>query len=148
MGRRSLREIGATFGGAVAGTQYRRARVVGLLLGIVLLSLGDLYMTLQHLTHFGMLEGNPLARAVMERGSPSELVIWKVLTVGFAVGIIFWARQRWAAEVAAVFCCAVLTWLTLRWVAYSDHMSDLTGELHSIQQSGDSNWVTMVPDDT
>jgi hypothetical protein len=127
-------------------TANRPHRVAALLVGVVMLSLGDLYMTLVHLLNFGMLEGNPVARTIMEHGSPAALVIWKLLTVGFAVGVLFWARRLWAAEAGAVFCCCVLTWLTFQWVGYSDQISRLTHELHVLAATQeDPKWVTMVP---
>jgi hypothetical protein len=114
--------------------ECRATRVTALLIGIVLLSLGDLYMTLLHLVNFGMLEQNPL-------------VVWKLITVGLAVGILFWARRRPAAELAALFCCGVLTWLTLRWSSYSEQMADLTHGLTSMTQEDEPHWVTMAPGD-
>jgi Domain of unknown function (DUF5658) len=127
--------------------ECRATRVTALLIGIVLLSLGDLYMTLLHLVNFGMLEQNPLAREIMAHNSPAALVVWKLITVGLAVGILFWARRRPAAELAALFCCGVLTWLTLRWSSYSEQMADLTHGLTSMTQEDEPHWVTMAPGD-
>jgi len=125
---------------------HRPRRVVALLAGVVMLSLGDLYMTLVHLLNFGMLEGNPVARAIMEHGSPAALVIWKLVTVGFAVAVLFWARKRWLAEAGALFCCCVLTWLTFHWVGYSEQISQITHELHVLAATQDDpKFVTMVP---
>lgn len=127
------------------GSAGRPARVLALLIAVVLLSLGDLYMTLVHLLNFGMLEGNPLARAIMERGSPTALVAWKLLTVGFAVAVLFAARRRWAAEAGALFCCVVLTWLTFQWAGYSEQISRLTRELNLLAAQDEPRWVSMVP---
>jgi hypothetical protein len=132
--------LGRTFAPAL-----RPYRVTGLLAGVVLLSVGDLYMTLLHLTTFGMLEANPLARGIMAHGSPAMLAAWKTATVGLAVGILFWARRRATAEVAAVFCCLVLAWLTLRWVAYSDTVSAMTPELQALVTGEEPRFVTMAP---
>lgn len=126
--------------------EHRPHRVVVLLAAVVLLSLGDLYMTLIHLLNFGMLEGNPLARAIMEHGSPAAVVIWKFVTVGFAVGVLYWARRRWAAEAGALLCCCILAWLTVQWVGYSDQISRITRELNVLAATQDDPvWVTMVP---
>ena len=95
-----------------------------------------------------MAEGNPLARGIMAYNSPQALVAWKLATVGLGVGILFYARRRLAAELAAVFCCAVLMWLTLRWNSYNDQVSSLTRELNMVAQSpaGDAPWVTIHPE--
>ena len=84
--------------GAAFGPGYRPVRVTLLLCGVVLLSLADLYMTLVHLMSFGMIEANPLARGIMAYGSPAALVVWKLVTVLTAVGILFYARRKASAK--------------------------------------------------
>lgn len=131
---------------ATVGPGCRPHRVLGLLAGVVLLSGGDLYMTLLHLKNFGMLEANPLARGIMAHGTAGDLVAWKFCTVGLAVGILFFARKKPSAEFAAVFCCLVLTWLTWRWVAYSDQVAGITGEMQELSHGTEEpRFVTMAP---
>ena len=131
---------------AAVGWRCRHYRMYGLLTGVVLLSAGDLYMTLLHLTNFGLLEANPLARGIMAHGTPAELIAWKFCTVGLAVGILFFARRKPSAEVAAILCCGVLTWLTLRWVAYSDEISRATGEIQGmVHTTEEPRFVTLAP---
>jgi hypothetical protein len=122
---------------------YRPVRVTVLLCAVVVLSLADLYMTLVHLMSFGMIEANPLARGIMAFGSPAALIIWKLVTVMMAAGILFYARKRRVAEVGAVFCCCVLTWLTGRWIAYNAQVGRWTGEMHSLAGVNAPDWVTM-----
>jgi len=138
--------FGTTLLHAAFGSRYRPTRVTAFLSGVVILSLGDLYMTLVHLLNFGMFEGNPVARGIMAHGSPAMLVIWKLITVSFAVGVMFWARRRLSAEAGALFCCLVLTWLTLQWAHYSDQVANLTNELHAMDNASEARWVTMSPD--
>jgi hypothetical protein len=133
----------AEFFGSV---RYRPCRVLVLLACIVVFSLADLYMTLVHLLHFGMLEANPLARSIMEYGSPAALILWKLVTVGIAVAIFFWKRDRRAAEWGAAFCCCVLVWLTGRWVTYNLQISDYTQELAEVAGSGEPPWISMSRD--
>lgn len=126
------------------GPRHRTARIVGLLAGILLLSLADLYMTLLYLKSFGMAEVNPFARAIIEHNSPAGLILWKLCTVSLAIGILFYARRRATAEFAALFCCGVLLWLTLRWASYNTQVSDYTRDLNSIAASPDDPaWVSM-----
>jgi hypothetical protein len=129
--------------GAALKPGYRPVRVTVLLCGVVLLSLADLYMTLVHLMSFGMIEANPLARGIMAYGSPAALIVWKLVTVTTAVGILFYARRRRAAEVGAIFCCCVLLWLTGRWIAYNAQVGHWTGEMHSLAGVNAPDWVSM-----
>ena len=121
----------------------RSRRVVVLLAAIILMSLGDLYMTLEHLTQIGMPEANPLAHAIIQYGSRSVLIAWKLATVILAVGILFYARRRWSAEAAALFCCGVLTWLSARWLDYSEHMLKVDTGLCPLVLGDDHRWVTI-----
>jgi len=125
------------------GPRHRTARVLGLLACILLLSFGDLYMTLVHLRSIGMAEGNPLARSVIAYNSATALVAWKLCSVGLALAILFYARKRGAAEFAALFCCGVLMWLTVRWAHYNDQVSDLTTELNHAAAAEDPAWVAI-----
>jgi Domain of unknown function (DUF5658) len=128
------------------GPRHRTARLCGLLAGIILLSFGDLYMTLLHLRGIGMAEANPLARSVMAYNSAAGLVAWKFCTVGLAVAILFYARRRRTAEFAAIFCCGVLLWLTFHWSTYNSHVSELTTELNwSASNPQDPAWVAIQP---
>jgi hypothetical protein len=125
------------------GIRFRRVRVLVLVACIIIFSLADLYMTLVHLLHFGMLEANPIARSIMEYGSPAALILWKLVTVGIAVAIFCWKRNSRAAEWGAAFCCCVLIWLTGRWITYNLHISSYTQEIAEAAGMGSSHWVTM-----
>lgn len=116
-----------------------------LLLAVVVMSLADLYMTLLHMSSFGMLEANPLARHIIERGSPALLVLWKLATIAFAAGILFAARRTRIGEGAAWVCALVMTALMCQWVHYSSHVSGLTKEMSLIAASGDTRWVSFNP---
>lgn len=127
--------------------QRGRTRRVTILLGaILLLSLGDLALTLTHLTQAGMLEANPVARLVMAYNSPALLAAWTMLSVGLAVGILFYARRRALAEAAAWFCFLVLTWLTFRWAMYNQQISDLARYNAAFTSTVGVEWVAMRTD--
>lgn len=134
-----------TLSDSLIGPRFRGRRVAVLLMAVAVLSLADLYMTLVHLLSFGMLEANPIARLVMAHGSPAALIIWKLVTVGFALGVLYWARKRGTAEVAAVFACLVMGWLTLRWATYNNNVGELTKDLHIACPTREPHWVTMAP---
>jgi hypothetical protein len=121
----------------------RTWRVLALILAIVALSLGDLYMTLTYLKSGGMGEANPVARWVINHGSPGLLVFWKVATVAVASLILFYARRRASAEVAAWGCCFVLTWLTVRWHSYAEEVSRATPALQAVAEADGERWVEL-----
>lgn len=123
--------------------EARERRVFLLLFGVLAMSAGDLYMTLTHLTGPGMLEGNPLARGIMGFNSPVALTLWKLVTVSLGVGILIYARRTRFGEVGAWICCALLTWLTIRWVDYNDRVGELTPYLTVLADGGDVRWVRM-----
>jgi hypothetical protein len=88
-----------------------------------------------------MLEGNPLARGIMGYNSPAALTVWKIVTVGLGLGILFFARRTLCGEIGAWVCCAILTWLTIHWMDYNDGISELTPYLSSLAAGGDIRWV-------
>jgi hypothetical protein len=111
-------------GAPVWDLRRRKVRVLALLTAVILLSLGDLYMTLVHVRSVGMFEGNPVARTVMAMNSPALLAGWKLATVVATVGILYWVRRTRQGELGAWLCLCVLTWLTLRWATYSDTIAE------------------------
>lgn len=123
----------------------RPTRVGALLVAVIALSLGDLYMTLFHLRSVGMIEANPLAREVIDLNSPYALSAWKLATVLVTVGILFMVRRTRSGEVGAWLCVAVLTWLTLRWMDYSDELFALPPDVAVEAARSDPNWVAMAP---
>ena len=117
--------------------------MVLLLIAIVLMSLGDLYMTLMHLTNVGLMEENPLARGIIRLQSAPLLAIWKILSIALGAGILFVARRRLLAEVACWFCLLVMTWLTVRWIDYSHQLSTLTPYLAGMTDDEGLSWVSL-----
>ena len=79
----------------------RPFRVIALGSAIAAMSSVDLYLTLLYLTHTGMPEANPLARAMIAYQSPFVLTVWKTLTVALCVGILFLIRHKRSAEFGA-----------------------------------------------
>ena len=107
----------------------RGVRIRAYILAIVALSLGDLYMTLMFLTHYGMFESNPIARWLMSLDASQNTVItilalYKTCTVGIGVGILYRLRQSRCAEVGALLCVSVLTWLTVHWIGYAEQVPE------------------------
>lgn len=125
----------------------RPVRVGALLVAVVALSIGDLYMTLVHLRSVGMIEANPLAREVIDLNSPHALAAWKLATVLVAVSLLFLVRRTRSGEAGAWLAVAVLTWLMLHWITYSDALVHLHPEFAVDAARNDPNWVAMAPGD-
>lgn len=123
----------------------RALRMNMLLSATALMGLGDLDMTLQFVRSVGMIEVNPLARALMEGQSPLPVVLFKLGTILFCVSVLYMARKRRHAEVAAWTCFLVMAALTMHWTRYSDGMAELTPEVSAMAAADDPRWVTMDP---
>lgn len=121
----------------------RGIRTITVLIAVALLSLGDLYMTLAFATSVGMIENNPIARAVMAIGHPNLLIYWKLATVGATTLLIFRCRRSRVGELGGWLCLAILLWLTLRWQTYSDAMPELTRHLPKIANVESERWVVI-----
>ena len=107
----------------VSGDSPARSRRVNILLVAVLaMSLADLDMTLAYANSGAMIEANPLARALISHGSSGMLAAWKLLSVTLCMGILYRARTRRSAEIAAWVCFLPLVWLIFRWEKYNEQM--------------------------
>lgn len=105
----------------------RRAfRVLALSGTTILMCIADLYMTILYLTTVGLHEANPLARAIMLYNCPWAVVAFRLLTILLFSMILIRARHHKIAELAAIFCLFTMTWLMLRWNAYTESTAELT----------------------
>ncbi len=123
--------------------RVRSLRVSLLLAATCLMCLADLWMTLLYATSIGMIESNPIARAVMEHDSPYMLAGWKLATVVLSNGILFWNRRVWYAELATWLCFLTMAALSVHWLNYSNQVSSYTTELSMLAMTEDPRWVTM-----
>lgn len=122
-------------------TRSRGERTLIVLIGVALLSLGDLYMTLTFATSVGMIEGNPIARAVMALNCPILLIWWKAVMLVVTIALLVACRKRRVGELGAWLCLFILLWLTVRWGHYSDAMPELTQHLPKIAMMEAERWV-------
>ncbi len=103
-----------------AGRQRRRTLRIGLILSAVIcLSVGDLYSTLTHMNSLGMIEVNPIAAHLMYWGSDTAIVLFKLGTLGIAVGLLLHIRRHAASEAGAWVLLVIMTVLTLHWMRYN-----------------------------
>ncbi|MBO6512335.1 MAG: hypothetical protein JJ974_00030 [Phycisphaerales bacterium] len=124
----------------------RSFRVIALITLIVVMSVIDLYLTLLYITHTGMTEANPLARAMMEYQSPTILALWKAATVVLGVGILAFIRKKRSAELGAWIGCLILGFLMSHWVNFIHEHASLSDGPIMIEAMGDPNWVHMNAD--
>ena len=130
---------------ALRACEPRTRRLVLLLLAILIMSVGDLLLTLTYLQGVGMVELNPLARAVMAHGSPALLGLWKIGIVSGACLVIFLGRRAPVAEIGAWIACLALTLLTIHWLRYIDSAHLLTPYLDLYPTASQGRWVAMTP---
>lgn len=119
----------------------RPFRVFVLVVAIASMSAVDLYLTLLYVTHMGMTELNPLARAIMDYQSPLVLVVWKTATVVLSVGILLVIRKQRSAEIGAWAGCLVLGWLMSHWVVFVHETRNFDIEVAHAIGMDDPSWV-------
>jgi hypothetical protein len=103
----------------------RARRVTLLVLGIIVLSLGDLAVTLAYLRANWMMEANPIAAYIIRTTqSPWALAAFKCCTVAICATLLYRMRHFRSGEVAAWCGMAVLTVMSIMWRSYADHLQD------------------------
>ncbi len=112
-------------------------------MAIILMSLVDLELTLIYSMSVGMLEKNPIARAIMQTGSPELLVAWKLGTVGLAAVIFLCTRRHRASELAAWFCVILLGALMTHWISFNEQAAEVTSAYSSLASIDPHRWVQM-----
>jgi hypothetical protein len=130
---------------AVMGHPFVRARRVCLLLcAALMMGAYDLALTLTYATSVGMIEVNPLARAIMlGYNSPLALTIWKLATMALSAWIIYRVRHRRLGEFAAWVSFFVLLTLCLHWVRYVGEAKAFAEEYHMLATMDSARFVVM-----
>ncbi|MHC4948598.1 MAG: DUF5658 family protein [Planctomycetota bacterium] len=101
----------------------RPRRVAVLLAGIVVLSVADLVVTMAHLKSTGMLEANPIAAfLIRSTESASVLALYKAVTVGISVSLLYRLRRHLAGELAAWCAVGILTGMSVMWHSYTQEL--------------------------
>lgn len=103
----------------LASADRRGRRVALLLLGVTLLGLGDLVATAVHMHGLGFIEANPFAKHLVAAQSTEGLVLFKLGSIGIAVGLIAMVREQPAGEVGGWVLVLIMVGLTLQWHHYS-----------------------------
>lgn len=114
--RHGLKEPGSYRVWRHVDTSGRRSRVVFLLIILLLLLNGlDLAFTIIAQQTGQFAELSPIGDRLIS--TPMLLGMYKVAAVGLGVGLLFYLRQRRAAEVAAWWMCALYVLVLVRWAA-------------------------------
>lgn len=123
----------------------RSFRVAVLVVVCALISLADLEMTLLFTQSVGMVELNPIARLVMATDHPMAVIAFKVVTMTFGLGILYWHRRRPYAEYGAWVCFLTLFWLSARWFTFTTQVQNFSPENFENMAAADSRFVVMTP---
>jgi len=123
----------------------RCRRVVLLAAAIIVMSIGDLALTLTYLQSLGMAESNPLARLVIDLGSAELLILWKLATVTACVSILLWKSRAPSAEVGAWIGALVLCGLMLHWKNYVRTAPPAPPSIAAGSINIDDRWTTLSP---
>jgi hypothetical protein len=103
----------------------RSRRVSVLVLGIIVLSLADLFITLAYLKANWMMEANPLAAWIIQNSrSPLALALFKIGSVGVCAALLYRPRHHRSGEVAAWCALAVLILMSVMWHDYASHFDN------------------------
>lgn len=122
-----------------------RSRRVCLLVGLVLLlSIGDLITTVMLLQSTGMEEANPIAAFVMQSGSVTNLVIFKMGSVLTSLSVILLLRHRWQGELAAWVAAIILCVLTFHWYQYTAHFGLFDNSMTLVQIQANDSWTAWI----
>ncbi len=122
----------------------RGCRVVLLLVATAIICVFDLLLTLTFLTNTGMVEANPIARSVMEHGSPLFIILWKLATMTLGLGILYWARRTRGAEIAAWLVLVIMAAVGIHWLSYSGAVVDMDVDYGLLSSADDPRWVGLM----
>ncbi len=123
----------------------RPRRVALLAIAMILMGLTDLQLTLTYMGSSGMLELNPLARAMIDLGGAPQLIRFKLLTIAVSAGLLYLLRRHSIAERCAWLSCAALLLLTAHWVNFNAHAMSPEGASAVLAQLDitDHRWVVI-----
>jgi len=119
----------------------RGRRVTLLVFAMALMGLADLGLTLTYMSTVGMLEANPIARAMIDVGGPRQLVMFKLFTIALSGGILYLLRRHRAAEVCAWLSCAGLLLLCVHWTSYNASLAAAGASIDLGILATDARWV-------
>jgi type IV secretory pathway VirB2 component (pilin) len=122
----------------------RSRRVILLVIGITLLSIVDLLITLAHLQSIGMMEANPIAAFLIKAtNSALALTVYKFVTVGFCVAVLYKLRRMRSGEVAAWVSVIICAWMCIAWHRYTTNFDDLDALVLAHTGAFGENWLVI-----
>lgn len=138
----------ATIGHRPAKTPWslqmdRPQRVTTLVLLTVVLGLFDLSQTMSYMRGAGMMELNPVARAMIDLGGAQQLVLFKLFTIATSCGILYILRRHRQAEICAWISLATLAFLAAHWLNYNGHVIEVAAVADATAFANDPRWVTL-----
>ncbi|MEM7622304.1 MAG: DUF5658 family protein, partial [Planctomycetota bacterium] len=122
----------------------RERRVVLLLAAIFIMSVLDLGLTIYMLSTVGMAEENPLARAVMQTGSPTLIALWKFATCIPAMYVLWRLRGHRAAELGSWAGTILLAVVMVKWNLYMGQSETIIACVDAFEAGVDARWVSPI----
>ncbi len=115
-----------------------------MIVGIVLLSLGDLLLTVTYLRSTGLVEANPIAGYLIRAtGSATALAVYKILTVGVCIALLYRLRRLVEGEVAAWCAMVILGVVALHWYQYARYFEDYSDVTVAQHEARGNHWLTL-----
>ena len=122
----------------------RSRRVVLLIVGIVVLSIGDLGITLLHLKSCGMMEANQVAAWIIaQTGSGTALTAYKALTVAICAGLLFRLRRHAEGEFGAWCALLIMAAVSFQWYQYSREIDIIVDVELARQGAYGDDWLIL-----
>jgi hypothetical protein len=121
----------------------RARRVTLLVVTTALLGLFDLMHTLSYMGGAGMMELNPVARAMIDLGGARQLILFKMFTIATSCGILYILRRYRQAEICAWISLAALAMLAAHWINYNGHVVEVAAFADATAFASDPRWVAL-----
>ncbi|MFG0275475.1 MAG: DUF5658 family protein [Phycisphaerales bacterium] len=132
---------GAPTDGATRSDRARRVTL--LVVTAALLGLFDLLHTLSYMGGAGMMELNPVARAMIDLGGARQLILFKMFTIATSCGILYILRRYRQAEICAWISLAALAMLAAHWINYNGHVIEVAAFADATAFASDPRWVAL-----
>lgn len=97
---------------------------IAALTATAVLAMADLALTIDVARTHGLLESNPIARALADYAGAEGIVAWKLLTLSVGLWVLVRCRHMRLARAAAVVALLAHCWMMGQWGHYMDAMRD------------------------
>jgi hypothetical protein len=112
----------------------RSNRVALILAAIGLMGFADLALTLNQMCNAGMFEANPVVAMLARTFNSAALIaLFKVASMAFGLGILYFLRKKFQSEAASWVVLAAHIMMLVQWAQYSAVLNAAGNELLLMQ---------------